>query len=375
MHSGPMRVGLIGCGNIAPSYLGRAPLFRGIEFVSVADLDMARAEARARTYGLRVDTVESLLAADDIDAVVNLTVPAAHAEVTARILRAGKHAYSEKPLGVYLAEAEGIAALAAETGLRVGCAPDTFLGGSHQMARTLVDDGAVGRITHGTCHVMSAGMESWHPDPAFFFKPGGGPILDLGPYYVAFLVNLLGPVSAVCAMSGSATPTRTVTSSRRAGEVIEVETPTTVHAVLKFVGGALITLGASWDCAAHGHRTIELYGTGGTLYPRDPNFFGGAVTVVAGDGEAMEHDPSDHPLTLPNRDGGEADYRSAGLADMAAAIREGRDHRCSLERALHATEVLEGILTSGETGRFVEMTTTCTRPEALDAESARALMA
>lgn len=378
MTASPLRVGLIGCGNIAPSYLGRAPLFGGIEFVAVADLDMSRAEARAAEYGLRAQTVEALLAADDIDAVVNLTIPAAHAEVTSRILKAGKHAYSEKPLGVSVAEARAIADLAAETGLRVGCAPDTFLGGSHQTARALVDGGAIGRVTHGTCHVMSAGMEMWHPDPDFFFKPGAGPVLDIGPYYVAFLINILGPVAAVCAMSNSATPTRTITSEPRRGETITVETPTTVHAVLQFAEGAIVTLGASWDCHAHGHRNIELYGTEGSLYPRDPNFFGGPVTVASKTGEEAVHDGAEHPLSAPNRQAGHgemvADYRSVGLADMAAAIAEGRDHRCSLERAVHATEVMEGILASGETGRFVAMTTTCTRPDAFGPEAARSLM-
>ena len=372
-------VGVIGCGDISESYLLRAPLFRGIEMRAVADIDMARAQARADGFGVRADTVDGLLAADDVDIVVNLTVPAAHADVTRAILEAGKHAYSEKPLALSLADAEALGRLAGERGLRIGCAPDTFLGAAHQEARRLVDAGAVGRIVHGTCHVMSPGMEMWHPNPDFFFLRGGGPVLDLGPYYVAQLVNLIGPVKRVAAMSGMASGSRTITSAPRAGEVIPVETPTTIHALLEFHSGAIVTFGASWDTQAHGHRNVELYGTEGTLVPQDPNFFGGTTEVVGKGGETTTHDAADHPLSVANRttnDGkARADYRTVGLADMADAILTGRAQRCSFERALHATEVLEAILRSGEEGEFRTMRTTCTRPEAFGPGEARALMA
>ena len=374
----PLGVGVIGCGNISESYLKRAPLFRGIEMRAVADMDASRAKARADEFGLRAETVDGLLAAGDVDIIVNLTVPAAHADVTRSILEAGKHAYSEKPLTLSLAEAEALGRLADEKGLRIGCAPDTFLGASHQESRRLVDEGAVGRITHGTCHVMSAGMEMWHPNPDFFFLKGGGPILDLGPYYVAQLVNLIGPVRRVAAMSGMATPTRTITSQPRAGEEIPVETPTTIHALLEFASGAIVTFGASWDTHAHNHRNVELYGTEGTLIPQDPNFFGGTTEVVRKGGDRSVHDAADHPLSVPNRttnDGVQrADYRSVGLADMSDAILTGREHRCSFERALHATEVLEAILRSGEGEGFIDMRTTCTRPAAFGPDEARALM-
>jgi predicted dehydrogenase len=373
-----MGVGIIGCGFISESYLARAALFGGIEMRAVADIDEARARARAEGFGVRAETVEGLLAAEDVDIVVNLTVPAAHHDVTAAILRAGKHAYSEKPLAMTLAEARGLARLAAQAGRRVGCAPDTFLGASHQEARRLLDSGAVGRITHGTCHVMSPGMEWWHPHPDFFFVRGGGPVLDLGPYYVAQLVNLLGPVARVTAMANMASETRLITSQPRAGERIPVETPTTVHALMEFASGAVVTFGASWDVQAHGHRNVELYGTEATLVPQDPNFFGGDTIVERRGGAAEAFDAAHHPLSVPNRttnDGKErADYRGVGLADMADAIAAGREHRCSLERAVHATEVLEAMLLSGEGGGVIEMTTTCTRPEALDAAACRALM-
>lgn len=379
MGSRPLGVGVIGCGDISASYLTRARALRPIEVRAVADLDPARAETRAAEFGVEARSVERLLASDDVEIVVNLTVPAAHHAVTTAILEAGRHAYSEKPLCLTLEEGRAIAELADARGLRVGCAPDTFLGAAHQEARRLLDGGAVGRIVHGTCHVMGPGMESWHPNPGFFFLAGGGPVLDVGPYYVAQLVNLVGPVRRVVAMAGRAADTRTVTSEPRAGAVIPVEVPTTVHAVLEFASGALVTLGASWDTHAHGHRNVELYGTEGSLYPQDPNFFGGATLVVDREGKKAEHDAAHHPLsriTRTTRDGvPRADWRGIGLADMADAIATGREHRCDLTRALHAVEVLTGVLRSAETGRAVDIASTCTRPEPLGPEAARALLA
>ena len=197
-------VGIIGCGNISTSYLGLAPMFEGIEMRAVADINMEAAQTRAAEYGVVAQSVEALLANEDIDIVVNLTIPAVHFDVTRRILEAGKHAYSEKPFVLTLEEGEDLRRLAEEKNLRVGSAPDTFLGGAHQQARAIIDRGEVGRIIGGTCHVMSRGMEAWHPNPDFFFQPGAGPILDIGPYYVTNLIQLVGPVKAVTAM-GSAT--------------------------------------------------------------------------------------------------------------------------------------------------------------------------
>lgn len=378
MSGGVMGVGIIGAGNISESYLTRAPNFAGIEVRAVADLDPDRAAARAAEFGVRAETVAGMLTADDIDIVVNLTVPAAHRDVTCAILDAGKHAFSEKPLALTLADARAIADCAAKNDRRVGSAPDTFLGGSHQECRRLVDAGAVGRIVHGTCHVLSPGMESWHPNPDFFFVEGGGPILDMGAYYVTQLINLIGPVARVTAMTGMASDTRTIGSAARKGEVIPVETPTTAHALLEFASGAIITLGASWDVKGHGHRNVELYGTEATLVPQDPNFFGGLVEVMHPGGKVETFDPGAHPLAVPNRNTAgatpRADYRTAGLADMADAIQAGRPHRCALEMALHVTEVLEAILVAGVARRFVDITTTCDRPAPLDAAAARALM-
>ncbi|MGN6548927.1 MAG: Gfo/Idh/MocA family protein [Pararhizobium sp.] len=370
-------VGVIGCGNISVTYLKYAPLFKGLRIVACADIDPAAAKARAAEFDVEAESVEALLANPAVDVVINLTIPSAHFDVSRRALEAGKHVYSEKPLVLSLEDGESLRALAREKGLAVGSAPDTFLGGAHQHARQAVDDGAIGRIVAGTCHVMSHGMEHWHPNPDFFFKPGAGPILDIGPYYIANLINLIGPVKRVAALTSMATPTRTISSKPRAGETISVETPTNIHALLEFEQGATVTLSASWDVWAHRHAPMELYGTEGSLFLPDPNFFGGTVETSELGGPIKPLESWDHPLGIPNQEhkqGMMANYRTAGLADMALALIEGREPRCSLDRALHGVDVMTSILKSGEEKRFVELSTTCSRPAALDIEAAQALL-
>ncbi|MFN7102251.1 MAG: Gfo/Idh/MocA family protein [Pseudorhizobium sp.] len=370
-------VGIIGCGNISITYLALGPLFNGFRILACADLNRNAAELRAEEYGVKAQSIEELLANDELDLIVNLTIPDAHFLVSKAILEAGKHVYSEKPLVLSLEEGEELRRIAKEKNLAIGCAPDTFLGGAHQLARKYVDEGGVGRITSGTCHVMSAGMEMWHPNPGFFFLKGGGPILDLGPYYVANLINLIGPVKRVGALTSMASPTRTVTSQPLAGQTIPVETPTNIHALLEFVSGATITLSASWDVWSHRHANMELYGTEGSLYVPDPNFFGGLVEASGRDKEIKALPEWDHPFSKANQEhpnGPRANYRAAGLADMAMALIETRDPRCSLDRSLHGIDVLTSILTSGEEGRFIDMTTTCTQPEPLGIDEALALL-
>lgn len=372
-------VGIIGCGNISSAYLRLAPLFKALEVRAVADLDIAIAQARAAEFGVRAHSVDDLLAADDIDVIVNLTIPDAHFAVTKSILEAGKHAYSEKPLVLSLAEGEQLRGLADGKGLRIGSAPDTFLGGAHQLARARIDEGLIGEVVAGTCHVMSHGMEHWHPNPDFFFLPGAGPVLDIGPYYVTNLIQLIGPVKRVAALATSATPTRTIsTEGPRKGQTVPVKTPTNIHALLEFENGATITLSASWDVWAHRHANMELYGMEGSLFVPDPNFFGGKVEHAGRDGTISALPAWDHPFGVPNQEhakhGPLANYRTAGLADMAQALVEGRPHRCSLELAIHAVDVMTSILHSGESGAFIDLSTTCERPAALSPEDARKLM-
>ena len=370
-------VGIIGCGNISGAYFQLAPLFRGIEVRACADINPDTARKMADAHGVRSESVEALLQADDIDIVVNLTIPSAHYDVSKAAVDKGKHVYSEKPFVLSVKEGRDLLRRAARRNVRIGSAPDTFLGGSHQLARKLVDSGRLGQITSGSCHVMSHGMESWHPNPDFFFLPGAGPVLDIGPYYVTNLINLIGPVSEVVAKSVTPASERVILSKPRRGEKIPVKTPTTVHALLEFGSGALITFGASWDVWHHAHRPMELYGETGTLHVPDPNFFGGEIGLTKRE-EAVETLPAwDHPFGVANHGSGEnavANYRASGLADLADAILKDRPHRCSAELALHAVDVMTSILKSGESGRPVRLNTTCTRPEPLPPAKARALM-
>jgi len=372
-------IGIIGCGNISAAYLRLAPTFKGLEVRAVADMNMAAAQARAAEFNTRPQSVDDLLANKDIDVVINLTIPDAHFGVSKSILQAGKHVYSEKPLTLTLEDGLALRDLAKSKGLSVGCAPDTFLGGAHQMARALIDDGKLGTITAGCAAVMGHGMEHWHPNPDFFFLPGGGPILDMGPYYIANLINLIGPVKRVGALTSAAHATRTISSEPRKGEVIPVKTPTNIHALLEFHNGATVNLSASWDVWHHKRVHMELYGTEGTIYVPDPNFFGGKVEVAGRDGKLEEVPLWDHPLSKTNQDhpsaGPLANYRTAGLADMARAIMDGGDARCSIDRALHGVEVMTACLKSGAEGSFVTMGTTCTRPAALGIKEATALLA
>ena len=370
-------VGVIGCGNISAAYFRLSPLFKGIEMRACADINMDAAKARAKEYKLRAETVDGLLRARDIDIIVNLTVPAVHCQVSRQVLDAGKHVYSEKPFVLSVKEGLDLKKRAEKAGLRIGSAPDTFLGGAHQLARNLIDSGRIGKITSGTCHVMGHGMEHWHPNPDFFFLPGAGPVLDIGPYYVTDLIQLIGPVRRVAALASIPQKERTITSKPRYGEKIPVKTPTTIHAILEFASGAIITLNTSWDVWKHGHAPIELYGEEGSLFVPDPNFFGGDLQFTKQGDPVKKHPKWDHPLSVPNDKhnvGMLANYRTVGLADMAVAIQEGRPHRCSMEMALHAVDVMTSILKSGESGKFVDLQTTCQRPEALGIAAAKALM-
>jgi len=352
-------VGIIGCGNISSAYLRLGPLFKALDMRAVADINMDAATAKAAEFGVRAESVEGLLTSDDIDVVVNLTIPEAHYPITKQILEAGKHAYTEKPIVLTLAEGEDLRRIATEKGLRIGSAPDTFLGGVHQQARAIIDEGKIGPVIGGTCHVMGHGMEAWHPNPDFFFQPGAGPVLDIGPYYITNLIQLLGPVKSVAALATTTFEQRTIGNGDRLGEKVDVNTPTNIHALLEFVNGATITLGASWDVWAHKHGHMELYGEEGSLFVPDPNFFGGTLEIGGQDKSITEVPGWDHPFGIANDDEGRANYR----------------HRCGIDLAVHAVDVMTSILRAGEERRFVEMATTCDRPAALSPDEARDLLA
>ena len=233
-------VGIMGAGNISAAYLRLAPLFKNLEVRAIADVVPAAAQKRAEEYKVAAQTPDELLKNSELDVIVNLTIPAAHFGVSRDILTSGKHAYSEKPFVLSVEEGLELKKLAGERHLKVGSAPDTFLGGAHQQARSIIDSGKLGRIASGTMHVMSRGMEHWHPNPDFFFQPGGGPILDLGPYYITDLISLVGPIKRVSAFTGMARTEREVTAEGPfKGTFVKVGTPTTIHAILEFHGATV----------------------------------------------------------------------------------------------------------------------------------------
>lgn len=350
-------IGIIGLGNISGAYLKAAALFPVLDIRAVADLDMERAKAVAAEHGIRALSVEDLLADPEVEIVLNLTIPAAHVEVGLKAIAAGKHVYSEKPLGIDFVSAKELIAAADTAGLRVGCAPDTFLGGSHQHARALVDGGAIGQPLGGSATMVTPGHERWHPAPAFYYDHGGGPMLDMGPYYITDLVNLLGPVTRVTGVTRTPRKTRTITSEPLKGTEVPVRVPTHVTGIMEFAGGAVVQILMSFDVEGSRHPRIELWGTEGTMVVPDPNRFDGAPEVLPARGDWAEV-----PVTQPHGDG---NYRSLGLADMAQAIREDRPHRASGALALHVLEVMEAILTAGAEGRAIDLTTSCDRPAPL----------
>jgi predicted dehydrogenase len=355
----PVIVGLIGCGNISSAYLRAAPLFPEISIKSCADLDVDRAASRAAEFGLQAVSVEALLADPEIEVVLNLTVPQAHVPVGLAAIAAGKHVHGEKPLAISSAEARLLLDQADAAGLRVGCAPDTFLGGAHQTARRLIDDGAIGQPLSGTAFMLNHGHEHWHPDPRFYYAQGGGPMLDMGPYYLTNLVNLLGPVESVVGRATKGFAERMVQSEPRRGEVITVETATHVTGLLTFASGALIAVTTSFDVWKHRHGNMEIYGTEGSLVVPDPNRFGGTVSLAK-----RREEWADIPLSHGFADG---NFRIIGLADLARAIRADRPHRCSGALAFHVLEVMEAFQRSSDTGNAVSITSRCERPEPLPA--------
>ncbi len=353
MPRDPMRVGIVGCGNISGIYLKNAAACPQLEPVACADLVLDRAQAQAEAYGVPTAcTADDLLADDRVEMVLNLTVPGAHYPVAKAALQAGKHVYNEKPLAAGLDEGRELVDLAAARGLGLGGAPDTFLGAGLQTCRKLLDDGGIGTPVAATAFLLGRGHERWHPDPEFFYKPGGGPMFDMGPYYVTALVSLLGPVRRVTGSTRASFPTRTIASEPKRGQTIEVEVPTHWAAVLDFAGGAVATLITSFDVHAHNLPRIEIYGAEGSLAVPDPNTFGGPVRVFA-EGEWREVD-----LTHAHA----KNSRGLGTADLAEASRTGRPARAGAELTLHVLEVMHAVHTASESGRHVEIASTCDRP-------------
>ena len=356
-----VKVGIIGCGNIFKAYATGCRMFEILDLAACADIDMAKAEAQAREFNVPFMTVDQLLADRDIEIVVNLTVPNVHAAVSMNILRAGKHAYSEKPIATKLDDAKAVLQRARELNLRVGCAPDTFLGAGGQTCRKLIDDGWIGRPIGAVAFVAGHGMEDWHPNPEFFYKSGGGPMLDIGPYYMTALVHLLGRVSRTCGLTTTSFPERIVTSEPNFGQRIVVETPTHYVGSLEFASGATGLIMTSFDVWKHSLPRIEIYGTEGTLSVPDPNTFGGPAKLFRPAKGENSTDFLEIPLVNPYT----ANSRGIGVADMAYAIRSGRKHRANGELAAHALEVMLSFETASRTGKYVEIESSCECPAML----------
>lgn len=356
-----IKVGIIGCGKISGIYMENCPKFEVLDLVACADLDLNRAREQAALYGIpRACTTEELLSDPEIGIVINLTIPAVHAEVSLQALRAGKHVYVEKPLTVSLEEGRQVLEEAQARGLLIGSAPETFFGAGIQTALGLIEDGVIGRPVSATAFMMSRGHEHWHPDPEFYYAPGGGPMFDMGPYYLTALVQLLGPIARIAGITGKALPERTITSEKKYGSRVPVEVPTHVAGTLEFESGAIASLITSFDIfGGSSLPPIEIHGTEGSLLVPDPNTFGGPVKYR----RTGEADWTEQPL-LP---GYEDNSRGIGPADMAYALLHGRKHRANGELAYHVLEAMWAFHHSSDSGHYHEMKSRCTRPAALPA--------
>jgi predicted dehydrogenase len=356
----PLNVGIIGCGAIVAQYLKTLPSLPSVHLRAVADLDLSRAEAVAASQdGVRALTVEQLLADPGIDTVLNLTIPAAHAEVATRAIAAGKHVYGEKPLAANTSEARMVLALAEDAGVRVGCAPDTVLGTGIQTARHAIDTGMIGRPISATATMVTPGHERWHPNPDFYYVPGGGPLLDMGPYYVTALVTLLGPVTSVIGAASHTRTERTIGGGPRAGETIPVTIDTHVTGVLVHESGALSTLVMSFDAVQTRSSNIEIHGEKASLTVPDPNYFDGEVSICD-----LEHRENDREVgweVVPTSAGYIGAGRGYGLADMALTP-PGEQHRANGQLAYHVLDVMESLLKSAAEGTSVPVQSTAERP-------------
>lgn len=344
-----MQIGIIGCGNISAIYLKNLGSSEWAEVVAVADRIPEKAQERAAEFGIaNACTVEELLADESIELVINLTIPASHAEINLAAVKAGKHVYGEKPLAVSLEDGRLILEEAKKSGVRVGCAPDTFLGAGISTARRAIEEGLIGRPVAGTAFMLSGGPESWHVDPEFFYAYGGGPMFDMGPYYLSALVNLLGPIRRVSSSTGIQIPDRVIGSGPKAGTPIAVQTPTHLAGTLDFAAGTIVTMIMSFDVrGASDLPRMEIYGTNGTLSLPDPNFFGGEVKLRRAGSDDWE--------TVEAVFETEHNERGIGVDDMIKSIREERRHRASGDLAYHVLETMHAFMRSSAESRHVTL--------------------
>lgn len=355
-----VNIGIIGCGNIFPAYVRGCRAFDILNIVSCADVDLSRAQARAAEFDIpKAYSVAELLADPDVQIVVNLTVPLVHAEVSLAAIEQGKHVHSEKPLAVHREDGKRVLDAAAARGVLVGCAPDTFLGGGLQTCRKLIDDGAIGRPVAATAFMAGHGPESWHPNPDFFYKLGGGPLFDMGPYYLTALIHLIGGIRRVTGSAQISFPERVATSKEQNGRRIAVDVPTHVAGVLDFESGAVGTLITSFDVWTHNLPRIEIYGSEGSLSVPDPNIFGGEVRLW----QHGKHEWNEWQV-VPHTHSDDV-ARGIGVADMAYALTTGRPHRASGQLAYHVLDIMHALQEASAEGRHITLTSSVERPAPL----------
>lgn len=357
----PINIAMIGVGAISGIYLENiTKTFHEIKLLGVCDLIRERAEKAKADYDVPkiYDKMEDAFADPEVDIILNLTRPYEHYDVSYGALMAGKHVYTEKPLGADFEEGKKLFALAAEKNLLIGGAPDTFLGGGIQTCRKLIDDGYIGEVIGAAAFLICHGHETWHPDPEFYYKRGGGPMMDMGPYYITAMINMLGGVKRLSGKTKTSFKERTITSKEHFGEVIKVDVPTHILGTLEFESGAIGTIITTFDVYNSGGMRFEVYGTKGTLYIPDPNGFEGPVTLLR---------PEDgKPREMPLMFNYQANSRALGLADMAAAIANGRHHRADAQQLLHVLEVLTSFKKASDEGRTIELTTKYQRNAPMD---------
>ena len=364
-----MNIGIIGCGNISDTYFNSQQIFNNINIIGCSDILQGLADNKAEKYQIKSYSVEGLLKNKDIDIILNLTIPNVHKDIIIKSLINGKHCFSEKPLATNFMDGLEIEETAKINNLQVGCAPDTFLGAAGQKARSLIENQEIGKVVLGTFNIMSHGMEDWHPNPEFFFKPGAGPVFDLGVYYLTQLINLNGPIKSVIASSSTVQQKRIISSKPRFGEKIAVETPTTLMGILEFHNEAKIQFNCSWDIWKHSHTNMELYGLYGSMIMPDPNFFSGNILVSNKNNEWKDVNNDGMLLGIPNTTDNNgkkiANYRGIGLSDMINSILKNKKPRCSLDLSLHVLEVMESIIRSSEKENKIELKTKPQKPEIL----------
>ncbi len=353
-----IKVGIIGCGNISDIYLKNTTgIFDLLDVVGCADLDMEKATTQANTYGITAMTVKEMLNDETIDMILNLTTPQAHKIVAEQALKAGKHVYNEKPLVLTREDGKHLLDLAEAKGLKVGCAPDTFLGAGIQTCRKIIDDGIIGEPIAATAFMVCHGHEGWHPAPEFYYKAGGGPMFDMGPYYITALINLMGPVKQVTGYAMKSFSERTITSEPKKGTKIKVEVPTHVAGMMAFENGAIGTIITSFDVWGAQLPCIEIYGTKGSLSVPDPNTFGGIVRLKTSSDQEFKEVALTHDY--------EENSRGIGLADMAQGIIENREPRASGALAYHVLDVMHGFHDASNEEKHVIIESTCQQPKSL----------